>query len=114
MIAEEYAAVLFGALEDLAYEDYRIAARSLPALVAGYISENNDICWRSDHSDQAPLDLKKLIETLNALNAQERIGILDCTVADRHRRESSTRTPANPNVAAKKTGNTRRPQRAKP
>ena len=85
-IAGEYAPILLGALEDFEYKDYRVAARSLPAIVSGYLRENNNITWRYEAGDQHVLDIEKLMQLLNELSAEGRIGILDCTVAERHRR----------------------------
>lgn len=85
-IAGAYAAVLRGAMEDLGYEDYRVAARSLPAIVSGYVRENRNITWRYEGDDQHELDIEKLMKLLEELGAEGRIGILDCTVAERHRR----------------------------
>ena len=93
-IAGEYAPILLGALEDLGYNDYRVAARSLPAIVSGYVRENNNITWRYEGGDQHVLDTEKLMELLNELRAEARIGILDCVVAERHRRETGSLTKA--------------------
>jgi len=90
-IAEEYAPILREALEDLDYEDYRLAARSLPQIVAGFFSEvlSEESCgrsWRCElggHEHQ--LDPKELVNKLEALNAVQRIGILDCIVSERFR-----------------------------
>jgi hypothetical protein len=91
-IAGEYAPILLGALEDLGYKDYRVAARSLPAIVSGYVRENNNITWRYEAGDQHVLDIEKLTQLLSELSAEARIGILDCTVAERHRRETGSLT----------------------
>src|SRR5271157_3844448 len=85
-IAFHYAPILREALADLEYKDYRLVARSLPALVVGFLSEQNNRSWRYEGGDQHELDEKKLIEDLTALNAVERIGILDCVVAERHQK----------------------------
>lgn len=83
-VSLEYQPILVRALEDLEYADYRIVVRSLPEIVAGYVAENCNRNWRSEVLDQHQLDPQKLIAILREMNAQERIGILDCTVADRH------------------------------
>ncbi len=83
-LATHYAPILRDALEDLDYTDYRVVARSLPALVAGFVSEQNR-SWRYEGGDQRELSPSELVEKLTALNAAERIGVLDCVVAERHR-----------------------------
>src|SRR5262252_8308306 len=40
-VADEYSPIFREALEDLGYEDYRLVVRSLPAIVAGFLSEEN-------------------------------------------------------------------------
>jgi hypothetical protein len=85
-IALHYAPILREALADLEYKDYRLVARSLPALVVGFLSEQNNRSWRHEGGDQHELDEKKLIEDLTALNAMERISILDCVVAERYQK----------------------------
>ena len=88
-LASEYAPILREALEDLNYEDYRLAARSLPAIVAGFLSEENNRSWHYEGGDQHELLPGELSEKLKALNPLERIGILDCVVAERHRKAVS-------------------------
>jgi len=85
-LADEYAPILREALEDLDYEDYRLVSRSLPAIVQGFISEQNNRSWRGEVGDQQELDPYELLKKLSALSAAERMGILDCAVAERHRR----------------------------
>src|SRR4051794_34860477 len=46
-IATHYAPILREAFEDLKYDDYRLAARSLPSIVAGFLNEQNR-SWRTD------------------------------------------------------------------
>ena len=84
-LALHYAPILREALEDLDYTDYRLVARSLPALVAGFVSEQNNRSWQYEGRDQHDLSPKELVERLAALNPTERIGILDCVVAERRR-----------------------------
>jgi hypothetical protein len=113
-IAGEYAPILLGALEDLGYEDYRIVARSLPAIVSGYVDENNNLTWRYEAGDQHDLDPHKLIETLSGLGAEGRIGILDCTVAERHRRANGTLAKTHPDrldAEERKSGHARSARR---
>ena len=94
-IAEEYAPILREALEDLEYDDYRLAARSLPQIVAGFLSEvlseqSSGRSWRCElgpHDHQ--LSPEELMTKLEALNTVERIGILDCIVAERHRKAAT-------------------------
>lgn len=86
-LAEEYAPILREALEELDYEDFRLVARSLPAIVEGFLNEHNrERFWRSEIGDQQELNPDELIKALRVLGAAERIGILDCAVAERHRR----------------------------
>lgn len=85
-IASTYAPILLGALEDLSYGDYRVAARSLPAIVMGYVQENSTLTWRYEGGDQHELKVADLMEKLKGLHATARIGILDCAVAERYRR----------------------------
>jgi hypothetical protein len=85
-LAFHYAPILREALADLEYKDYRLVARSLPALVAGFLSEQNNRIWRHEGGDHPELDPKKLFEELTDLNAVERIGILDCVVAGRYQK----------------------------
>jgi hypothetical protein len=92
-IAEEYSPILREALADLDYEDYRLAARSLPQIVAGFFSEV--LCehslgrsWKSELHDHE-LSPTELVKELEALNTVERIGILDCIVAERHRKAAN-------------------------
>ena len=84
-IADKYAPILEPALADLDYDDYKVAARSLPAIVTGFLAEANR-SWRAEHRDGRELDPKELIEKLQKLTAVERIEILDCVIAERHRR----------------------------
>jgi hypothetical protein len=84
-IADEYSPILREALEDLGYEDYRLAVRSLPAIVAGFLSEDSR-GWEYEHGDRHELRPAELVEKLKALDPLERIGILDCVVAARQRR----------------------------
>ena len=87
-IADEYYPILAEALEDLDYSDYRIAARSLPALVTGLLCEDNR-GWDYEHGDQHHLDPEKLVEELRKLDAAGRIGILTCVIAERYRRQAA-------------------------
>jgi hypothetical protein len=89
-IAEHYDPILREALEDLDYGDYRLAARSLPQIVAGFFSEvsseqGSGRSWRCGLHEHE-LNPEELVKKLEALNNVERIGILDCVVAERHRR----------------------------
>jgi hypothetical protein len=84
-LATEYDPILREALEDLDYEDYKVAARSLPQLVTGLLCEEPR-GWRSDDGERQ-LDPSKLVEELEKLNYVQRISVLDCVVAERHRRE---------------------------
>jgi hypothetical protein len=94
-IAEEYAPILREALEDLDYDDYRLAARSLPQIATGFFSEvlseqSFGRSWRCElgpHDHQ--LSPEELVKKLEALNTVARIGILDCMVAERHRRAAN-------------------------
>lgn len=95
-IAEEYAPILREALENLDYDDYRLAARSLPEIVAGFFGEvlsakNSSRSWQSEFGSQYDHDLNptELVKKLEELNTVERIGILDCIVAERHRRAAN-------------------------
>ena len=85
-LASTYAPILGPALEDFDYDDYRVVARALPAIVEGYIRENHNlsVTWRYDVNN-AELDPEKLLKELNELDAIGRIWVLDCTVAERHR-----------------------------
>lgn len=90
-IAEEYAPILREALEDLDYEDYRLAARSLPQIVAGFLGEvlseqRSGRSWPCELvGHEHELNPAELVKRLEGLNTVERIGILDCVVAERHR-----------------------------
>jgi hypothetical protein len=84
-LADEYAPILREALQDLGYEDYRLAVRSMPAIVVGFLSEESQ-AWNYEHGDQHELRPSDLVEKLKSMNAMERIGILDCVVAERHRK----------------------------
>ena len=86
-LADDYGPILREALGDMGYEDYKLAARSLPAIVIGFLSEENR-CWKSE-IDGHQLNEQQLVEKLNALPPLERIGILDCTVAERHRKTAA-------------------------
>jgi hypothetical protein len=115
-IAGEYAPILLGALEDLGYKDYRVAARSLPAIVSGYVRENNNITWRYEAGDQHELDIETLMQLLNELGTEGRIGILDCTVAERHRRETASFAKTqgdSPKAEKRKSGRTQGAERRK-
>lgn len=90
-LATRYAPILMEALADLEYKDYRVVARSLPALVAGFLSEQNNRSWRCEGGDQRELDTRELFDKLTALNAVERIGILDCMVARRYQKPTKTK-----------------------
>lgn len=92
-IAEEYAPILREALEDLDYDDFRLVARSLPELVAGFFSEvlgeqSRGRSWRCEFHEHE-LNPEELVKKLETLSTMERIGILDCIVAERHRKEAS-------------------------
>jgi hypothetical protein len=87
-IAEEYAPILREALEDLDYDDYRLAARSLPQIVAGFFSEvlseqSPGRSWPCQFREHE-LSPEELVKKLAALNTVDRIGILDRIVAERH------------------------------
>ena len=82
-IASQYAPILRGALEDLGYKDYRTVARALPAIVEAYVIEENR-SWRYEDGDRHELEPSKLLKILNELDRNERIGILDCIVAERY------------------------------
>ena len=84
-LADEYAPILREALQDLGYEDYRLVVRSLPAIVEGFLCEENR-AWNYERGDQHELKPGELIEKLRGMNAIERIGVLDCIVAERQRR----------------------------
>jgi hypothetical protein len=84
-IADEYSPILREALEDLGYEDYRLAVRSLPAIVAGFLSEESRR-WEYEHGDRHELRPADLVAKLEALSPLERIGILDCVVAAKERK----------------------------
>lgn len=86
-LADEYEPILMGALEDLDYKDYRLPARSLPAIVAGYVSEE-DRRWADSRG--GALQPSQLVERIEKMNVLERIGILDCIVAERHRKAEAT------------------------
>jgi hypothetical protein len=94
-IAEEYAPILREALEDLDYDDYRLAARSLPQIVAGFFSEvlsekSSGRTWRTEFGrEERELEPEELISKLKELNPMERIGILDCVVAERNRKAAA-------------------------
>jgi hypothetical protein len=92
-IAEKYAPILREALEDLDYDDYRLAARSLPEIVAGFFGEvlserGSSRSWQTEFGGRYDHDLSptEVVKRLEELNTVERIGILDCIVAERHRR----------------------------
>ena len=92
-IVEEYAPILRDALEDLGYSDYRLVARSLPQIVAGFFCEvlgEHSISrpWRSELHDHELIP-SELVKKLEPLNTVERIAILDCIVAERHRKADS-------------------------
>src|SRR5271166_1694621 len=53
-LADEYAPILREALQDLGYEDYRLAVRSLPAIVAGFLCEESH-AWNYEQGDQHEL-----------------------------------------------------------
>jgi hypothetical protein len=87
-LAHEYAPILREALEDLDSKDYRLVARSLPAIVEGFVREESR-SWRCEiGSQQRELIPSELVEKLKALSATERIGVLDCVIAERHRRSA--------------------------
>ena len=96
-LANEYAPILGLALADLGREDYRIAARALPEIVEGFLRENPGTVWCYEGGDRHQLDSEALIDQLRTLDAPGRIGVLDCTVAARHR------TPATEDVFAPRT-----------
>jgi hypothetical protein len=94
-LAHEFSPILFEALQDLNYDDYRLAARSLPTIIAGFFSEvlgerASGRSWRCPDNPERHLDPEELVEKLTALNIVERIGILDCIVAERHRKLEKT------------------------
>lgn len=105
-LADEYAPILRKALEDLGYEDYRLAARSLPSIVVGFLREESQ-SWSYERGDQHELLPSELVEKLEHMNAVERIGILDCVVAERHRRADTM-------TKARESGNSRRQKRRQP
>jgi hypothetical protein len=85
-LADEYRPILREALRDLNYDEYRLAARELPALVAGFLKEEPSCSWHYEQGDNHALSEKTLVEKLNALSPLGRIGVLDCIVAERYRR----------------------------
>jgi hypothetical protein len=94
-IADEYSPILREALEDLGYEDYRLAVRSLPAIVAGFLGEEGRR-WEHEHGDRHELRPSKLVEELEALGPLERISVLDCVVAARRRKTPAKKRKRNP------------------
>ncbi len=88
-LATHYKPILSAALEDFGYEDYRAAARALPAIVSGFLRENPNLTWK-DEVSRRDLDGSELIEKLEQLHPVDRIGVLDCVVAERLRGSSPT------------------------
>lgn len=82
-LALHYDPILSEALQDLDCGDYRLAARSLPAIVAGFVTEQSR-SWRDDRGGE--LLPSELVTKLEALNAIDRICVLDCVVAERSRK----------------------------
>jgi len=120
-IAEEYGPILREALEDLNYDDYRLVARSLPQIVAGFFSEvlgekASGRSWRCEVNPNKPheLDPKELVEKLTSLNNVERIGILDCIIAERFRtREKAIEREAAENASSPGSSSNRKSQQVK-
>ncbi len=73
-LADKYQPILAPALAEFRCENFRTVARALPAIVRGYIQENED-----SQTEEAGDFCKKL----DALHPIERIYLLDCTVARR-------------------------------
>ncbi len=89
-LADQYDPILQEALEDLDYDVYRLAARSLPDILSRFFNEalgerGSGGGWR-DPDNRNPLDPQKLRDAIAALPPGERIGLLDYVVAQRHRR----------------------------
>lgn len=84
-LADEYAPILGLALDGLQYDDYRLAARALPSIVEGFVRENPSLEFRYEGGDAHALDLAKLVDRLRQLGPLGRIGVMDCTIARRHR-----------------------------
>lgn len=84
-LATIYDPLLQLALEDLDYRDFRVAARSLPSIVGGWLSESRN--WALNFDRENRLDPSQLVDKLKAFNTLERIALLDCVVAERHRKK---------------------------
>jgi hypothetical protein len=87
-LADRYEPVLRGALEDFDYQDFRTVARSLPDIVAGFLRESADV-WND--SSGGVLETGELVNKLEALHHIDRMGLLDCIVAARHRETAAGR-----------------------
>ena len=83
-LAETYKTILLPALEEFGCENFRTVARALPAIVGGYIQENDEYrgAWKEELSGRA-LDTTDLYKKLETMNAAERMYLLDCIVARR-------------------------------
>jgi hypothetical protein len=96
-LASRYESILLPALEDFGYGDFRTVARALPAIVAGYLRETTTVVAKDVMGHD--LDEGALIQELEGLHLADRIGVLDCVVAQKNRpRETGARKhSASPN-----------------
>lgn len=83
-IAHRFAPILGPALTDLDYDDYRLAARALPAIVEGFLREHSGVSF-PDLDGRSELNPHEALETLQKLDVMGRVGVLDCVVAERRR-----------------------------
>ncbi len=90
-IASRYEPILMPALEDFGYQDFRTVARALPAIVTGFLRENSSTTWKDAVGQH--LDSSTLIKELEQLHVADRIGILDCIVAQRNRTAAARNRP---------------------
>jgi hypothetical protein len=81
-LVDKYKPVLAPALEEFRCENFRTVARSLPAIVGGYI-EDGGSTESMDEFTRIGLDVSSLYKELVALHPVERIYLLDCIVARR-------------------------------
>ena len=93
-LATRYEPILAPALEDFGCGDFRAVARALPAIVGGFIEEKGNGPWTDAHSRD--LDTAELHKQLQAMHPVERIYLLDCVVARRHRSRQREKRPESP------------------
>lgn len=84
-LVEKYRPVFQLALAELSFSDFRVVARSLPAIVMGALAEEElrDMVYR-ERRGEPEVDWEQLQSEMSALDPLGRMCVLDYVVTERH------------------------------